>query len=72
MTFANDYTRFRFHQLPADTQVIYTDWEVKLAKRGSRLHVEQVLAIGSISEVIVRVAENFKLPIDDVDLPGTD
>jgi hypothetical protein len=61
MTFSSEVDRILFHQLPTETQVFYTNWEIQLAKRGSTFHVEQVLMDGKISEVIVRITENYKL-----------
>lgn len=61
MTFSGEETRMRFHSLPTDTQVFYTEWEDRLASRGCRLHVDAVIALGQISEVVIRIAENYKL-----------
>ena len=70
--FSSENTRLLFHQLPTETQVLYAELENKLAKRGSMLYVEQVIAAGSISEVIIRIAENFKLPVHEADFTHGD
>lgn len=69
MTFSNEETRLRFHSLPTETQVFYTEWEDRLARRGCRLHIDAVIAMGAISEVVIRITENFKLRALDPELP---
>jgi hypothetical protein len=70
MTFKDEAVRLLYHSLPAATQVLYSDWETRLAKRGSRLHVYDVIAAGPISEVVVGITENFKLSAVEPDLTG--
>lgn len=72
MTFSGEETRLRFHSLPTETQVFYTDWEASLARRGCRLHVDAVIAQGNISEVVIRIAENFNLSLRHPDDSGAD
>lgn len=69
MTFSGEDTRLRFHTLPTHTQVFYTDWEAQLARRGCRLHIDAVIASGKISEVIIRITENFELIPFESELP---
>lgn len=65
MTFKDEATRLFFHSLPTETQVQYTDWEVRLAKRNARLHIDAVISIGKVSEIVVRITEDFKFgPVD--------
>lgn len=65
MTFASETVRILYHQLPTDTQVMYADWETRLAQRRCQLHIEAVMRHERISEVIVRITEqfNFSAPI---------
>lgn len=61
MTFASDTVRMLFHQLPTVTQVIYSDLESRLAKQQRRLHVDAVMRHGNHLEVVIRIAEDFRL-----------
>lgn len=61
MTFKDEQVRLQFHSLPTATQVNYADWEAKLAKRNARLHIDDVIAAGPISEIVIRITENFQL-----------
>lgn len=70
MTFSGEETRLRFHQLPTETQVFYSDWEARLARRGCRLHVDAVIACGKISEVVIRIAEDFELRAVEGEFPA--
>lgn len=72
MTFRDEDTRLRFHTLPTATQVLYNDWEARLAQRGSRLHIDDVIAVGAVSEIIVRITENFKLSAVESDSSVTE
>jgi hypothetical protein len=59
VTFASEMVRTLFHQLPTETQVMYSDWEAKLARKKCLIHVDAVMLAGTISEVVVRITENF-------------
>lgn len=61
MTFASDTVRTLFHMLPTETQVQYSDWEAKLAKKQRRLHIDAVMSHDNCLEVVVRIAEDFRL-----------
>ena len=59
MTFASEAVRTLFHQLPTETQVLYSDWESKLARKKCSIHVDAVMIVGSVSEVVIRITEDF-------------
>ncbi len=61
MTFQTEDVRLKYHGLPTETQVIYDEMEARLAKRGYRIHVDDIVIEKSLSEVVIRVTENFKL-----------
>lgn len=60
MTFASDTVRYLYHQLPAERQVEFLNWEERIAARGERLNVDAVMAFGSVSEVVVRITIDYK------------
>lgn len=64
MTFASESVRILYHQLPTETQVFYADWEHRLARRSARLHIDNVIDTSTISEVVIRITENFKAAAD--------
>ena len=55
MTFASDEVRLSYHQLPAATQVEYSDWEARLAEHGQSIHVEAIAHDSNILEIILRI-----------------
>lgn len=73
MTFASEDVRLKYHQLPTDIQVQYADWESRLAKRGSQLHIYGVIDLNpKCSEVVVGITENFIRNAVHLNLPSSD
>lgn len=71
MTFTSESVRILFHQLPTETQVFYADWEHRLAQRSARLHVDDVICTDAVSEVVIRITENFKVAtVTNTDVSG--
>jgi len=56
MTFRNEDVRLAFHQLPTARQVEFSAMEQNAAKYGQRIHCDDVLQYGNISEVLIRIA----------------
>lgn len=59
MTFATDLVQNIYHELPTDTQVLYTRMEEGLARNGQQLHIESVMADENILEVVIRIRQKF-------------
>lgn len=59
MTFSSETVRILFHKLPTETQVQYAEWEDRSAKRGQALHIEAVMQWEQVSEVIIRITEDY-------------
>ncbi len=59
MTFASDLVQGIYHELPTETQLLYSRMEDKLAMSGQQLHIESVMADERILEVVVRIRQKF-------------
>lgn len=60
MTFASETTRFLFHQLPIEKQLIYIEWEKKLSIKNQLIQIDSVMNHENILEVVVRITDNFE------------
>lgn len=72
MTFASETVRILYHQLPTATQVMYEEWENRLAAKRCSLHVDAVMQYDRVSEVMIRITENYSFtPVRTVPRTGT-
>lgn len=60
MTFSSEVVRILFHQMPTEVQVQYAEMEVRMAKHGQTIRIDDVKINETCTEVTLRLGYNFK------------